>query len=544
LAGVSGPCPSCRAPIQAPYPTPPSAPPALTQPTYPQQSPVYTPPSQPVYQQPIQAPAPQHPPLSQPQQPAYQGQQPVYPQQQPVYTPPQQTYQQPAPLPQPTAYAQPQPVQAPPPQPDYYQPPPIPTQYQPTQQPVPAAMPQADYQQPVQPAPQYVDYAALPVVNPIPVSAPVVAQVADVTPTPVSTPAVLRPEPRQLPVRASHGEQPVAKQMPEPSRSSGGSSKSNPLPRHPHQRGPLARSFILLLFLAAAVGIAYGVRTVLNNQTKVPPSTKNTESTVRTILPEDAPPKKTELPAQEMVPSLPVPAPEQPSIIEPAPPFPEGMEPEEPGKAADKVLEKFLAAKSLPERLGLIETKTPEAELAKSCLASPLPPASFLTEARETNAVERVTDIYYNVDFDAENNTKNLQTILVRTRGSGDPKVVVDPFLDSYGGRLAAYAKTPSDKAGVFQVIISAVASCYDERVPNREKKLTLKLLPRDQTKEIASAYFGRQSKIGMMLEDGTYSLGYGRAKACTVLLRWNTEDNAATPYLEAIDLKRLDWNP
>ncbi len=333
--------------------------------------------------------------------------------------------------------------------------------------------------------------------------------------------------------------------MPEPTKhTSDANLKPKPLPRHPRQRGPLVRSLMALLFLIATLGIVYGVRTVLNNQTKVPPSTKNTASTVRTILPENAPPKKSERPSEEMVPSLPVPAPEQPTIIEPAPSFPEGMEPEEPGKAADKVLENFLTAKSLPERLALIETKTPEAELANSCLASPLPVASFLTEARETNAVERVTDIYYNVDFDAGNNTKNLQTILVRTRGLSDPKVVVDPFLDSYGGRLAAYAKTPSEKAGVFQVIISAVASCYDERVPNREKKLTLKLLPRDQTKEIASAYFGRQSKIGMMLEDGTYSLGYGRAKACTVLLRWNTEDNAATPYLEAIDLKRQDWNP
>lgn len=221
------------------------------------------------------------------------------------------------------------------------------------------------------------------------------------------------------------------------------------------------------------------------------------------------------------------------------------MEPESPGKAANDVLDKFLAAKSLPERLSMIETKTPESELVKSCLAAPLPAASnVLTEAQESNTVERVTDIYYNVDFDAGNQQTNPQTILVRSRGTAAPKIVVDPFLDSFGGRLAAYAKAPSDKAGVFQVIVSAVASCNDERVPNREKKLTLKLLPRDNTKEIARAYFGRQSKIGTMLEDGTFSLSYGKAKACTVVLRWNTEDNPQTPYLEAIDLKRLDWNP
>jgi len=46
------------------------------------------------------------------------------------------------------------------------------------------------------------------------------------------------------------------------------------------------------------------------------------------------------------------------------------------------------------------------------------------------------------------------------------------------------------------------------------------------------------------MLEDGSYSLSYGNAKACTVLLHWNTDEDPAKPYLEAVDLIRLDWNP
>lgn len=303
-----------------------------------------------------------------------------------------------------------------------------------------------------------------------------------------------------------------------------------------------------LLFLTLTIVLILGVWKVLKIQGSETSGNKGklTESTVLSILPENKPaPQAPAVPAQETAPPLPVPAPELPSIIKPVPTLPEGIEPETPGKSANDVLEKFLAAKSLPERLSLIETKTPEAELVKSCLAGPLPsPSNLLIEAQESNPVEQVTDIYYNVDFAAGNNLTNNQTILVRTRGSGKPKIVADPFLDSFGGRLAAFTKTPSDKSGTFQVIISAVASCNDERVPNREKKLTLKLLPRDNTKEIARAYFGRQSKIGTMLEDGTYSLSYGKAKACTVVLRWNTEDNPQTPYLEAMDLKTLDWNP
>ena len=193
----------------------------------------------------------------------------------------------------------------------------------------------------------------------------------------------------------------------------------------------------------------------------------------------------------------------------------------------------------------MIETDTPEAELAASCLAGPLPPApTMLLEFQESNPMEKVVDFYYSVDFKTDDGRVNPQTILVRTRGNGTPKVVVDPFLDLFGGRLAAYAAKPGEKAGVFQVIASALATCTNADVPNREKKLTLKLLPRDNAKEIAEAYFSKISKIGEMLEDGTYSLSYGKAKACTVMLRWNTEEDPKMPYLEALLIKNLDWNP
>lgn len=332
--------------------------------------------------------------------------------------------------------------------------------------------------------------------------------------------------------------------MPERSRSAQTSNDPLPLARHPHLRTRLTRLLLPLLFLTAAGAMVFGVRTILNNQPKdaYPKDSVKPES-VMPILPESSRPPQE--PEQTIIPTLPVPVPEQPSITEPPQAPPAELEPTTPGMVAMEVLEKFLAAKTLAERLPMIETQTPEAELAKSCLAGPLPATSRIEiDAQESNAVEQVVDFYHNVDFDADDKPINPQTILVRTRGTGAPKVVVDPFLDSFGGRLAAYAKTPSDKAGVFQVTISAVASCNDEHVPNREKKLTLKLLPRDNAKEIARAFFGRQSKIGMMLEDGTYSLSYGKAKACTVMLRWNVEDRPETPYLEAIDLKTLDWNP
>ena len=243
--------------------------------------------------------------------------------------------------------------------------------------------------------------------------------------------------------------------------------------------------------------------------------------------------------------AIPTPPANQATLIEPPPNLPPEIEKKSPGMEALGILEKFVAAKSLSERLPLIETKSPENELAATCLAGPLPPApKMLLEFQESTAVEGVVDFYYNVDFEMEDGKPNPQTILVRTRGGVGPRVVVDPFLDLFGGRLAAYAAKPSEKAADFQVIVSAVATCMDPKIPNREKKMTLKLLARDNTKEIALAYFGKMSKIHEMLEDGTYSLKYGEAKSCTVMLRWNTEDNAEYPYLEAIALKALDWNP
>ena len=352
--------------------------------------------------------------------------------------------------------------------------------------------------------------------------------------------AAVRPEPRQLPQRASNGE-PVSKPMPVPMGGGRSGSAAPPPGRHPRARSRFGRFVMLAGFLLGATALIFGVASVLRNQTKGDLLKNTAQAPAETILTRSAVAPE---PAIERLPSLPVTAPEQPSIVQPVPDLPEGLEAKSPNDYAEEALAKFLAAKTLAERLPLLETKTPGPELAASALAGPLPLASHTAEAVENNPVEQVADFYHKVEFDAGENRKKAQTILVRIRGSSPAKIVTDPFLDTYGGRLAAFAKAPSDKSGVFQVIVWPLASCFDERVPDREKKLTLKLLPQEDSKEIAMAYFSRQSKIAEMLEDGTYSLSYGRAKACTVVLRWNMEENPDMPYLEAIELKRLDWNP
>jgi hypothetical protein len=308
---------------------------------------------------------------------------------------------------------------------------------------------------------------------------------------------------------------------------------------------------ILVIILAAAGVLAYKILPLVMEPPAASSSLLPEPPAVQLAEKITAPPA--EDPIVDMEPEPLSPDSSQPPVSEDSqpqvsgevePPLPEGFEPHSPWKDAEAVLKKFLSAQSLAERQPLMETQASAEELASSCLAEPLPAVLKMTpELRESNPETSVVDCFFTVDFDSTRRINQPHTILVRTRDSNAPLVVADPFLDSYGGRLAAYAATPTDKSGVFQVVVYAVASCTDPKIPNRDKKLTLKLLSSDNTQEIARAYFGRQSKIAEILEDGNYSLTYGNAKACTVMLRWNTEDNPDRPYLEAIAIKSLGWS-
>ncbi|QTN33402.1 hypothetical protein HZ994_14115 [Akkermansiaceae bacterium] len=243
-------------------------------------------------------------------------------------------------------------------------------------------------------------------------------------------------------------------------------------------------------------------------------------------------------------PALPVGEPSMPVIGDAGDASTPAEQPVDGGIAALELLEEFLGMKSLEERMPHIETKRPEEDLIGSPLDGPLPEVLGTTvDVREINSIEQTVDYYYHVVFATADGGQDPQTMLVRTRGTSPPKVVVDPFLDLFGGRFARYAEKPSEEADTFQVIVSAGAFCYDD-VPGADKKFTLDVLATDHTKEIAKAYFGKQSKIGAMLRDENSGFTYGLAKPCTVFMRWNMEEDPEKPYLEALDIKALNWNP
>ena len=382
------------------------------------------------------------------------------------------------------------------------------------------------------------------------------------SPQPItSNPSILRPEPRQLPAAGPESAPNPARMRSNPSGVARSRAGGPGPPPQRHHRNRLMRLLVPITFLCIALGVIYGVKSFLqkdHNQNASSATSqlgkKHEEPAVKTILePEDN--KIAPLAENKETPNLPPEGPTMPAnsdstanptaanpttTTDPATAIP----PVDGGIAALALLEKFLAMKTLEERMPHVETKRTEPELAASILSAPLPAVTKITvDIRESNAIEKLTDYYYHVDFEAGENAQNLQTMLVRTRGTSPPKVVVDPFLDLFGGRFARYAEKPSSDAGTFQVIISAGAFCYDD-VPGADKKFTLKILSRDDSKEISKAYFGKRSKIGYMLEDESSGLAYGQAKACTIFMRWNTEEDPEKPFLEALDIKALNWNP
>jgi len=316
------------------------------------------------------------------------------------------------------------------------------------------------------------------------------------------------------------------------------------------------RLFIPVVYVASAVGVVYGIISYMKAHEPPPrapattfPNGRDPSSTVREIQPED------HLPLAPLEPDES--APVYPPPIDPAPQVDPSSSPDtkpSPAAASLKVLEDFLNASTLAERLPHLEGRTPTEELEKSCLAKALPErlsvqplmASRGSDVIEiNNPVENFTNFVFKVTFAKPGGNKESYDILVRQRGTQPPKVVTDPFLDLFGGRLHKFATEPGEgKQGTFQVLVSAYKTCNDTSIPNYEKKISLKLGGADVGKEITTAYAGKASVIGEMLDNDQSGLGWGRSKTCTILLNWNTKDDPARPYLEAIAIKSLNWNP
>ncbi len=207
-----------------------------------------------------------------------------------------------------------------------------------------------------------------------------------------------------------------------------------------------------------------------------------------------------------------------------------------------QVLAKFLSSVSLEERLPLMMTKTPEEDLMVSCLSSGLLPVkSIKLDFKETLPDSNSVNHYFAVGFENGEQVDD-HLILVRVVGEQGPRVVADPFLDVYGGRLQQFASGPAAGLIDVEVMVSPLAACSDETIPNPTQKRTLQLMGAEYGEVLANAHFGRSSEIEKLLKDGTYRLSYGNPVPAVVTLRWNRTENATTPFLEAVEIKGFQW--
>jgi hypothetical protein len=220
---------------------------------------------------------------------------------------------------------------------------------------------------------------------------------------------------------------------------------------------------------------------------------------------------------------------------------PEGMNVQALVQEAGLILTQFLQAKSLEERLPMIETETPQAELKDSVLSLKLPlGGKFQMTETIFNKLEGFTDVLFEVPFNAGAD-KKMEILMVRTRGSQLPKVVVDAFLDGYGGRLRNFISSPEEGEHQFRTLMSVFDFCSSSVIPSAENKKTVKILATRGGGDIAKAYFGKFSPLGKKLE--RLGMKYGRTTAVTLTLRWNRQEDPARPFLELIDVKSLNWD-
>jgi hypothetical protein len=298
----------------------------------------------------------------------------------------------------------------------------------------------------------------------------------------------------------------------------------------------LLRSLAPLMFLGAILVLIYGVMKFLKKQDRVFTPPKQVVAT--------ADPAQAGAGAPPLVPP-PMPEPAETLRVSAEPALAQSEQARTLARDALVVLEEFLKAKNLDQRLGIIETREKEDQLVTTILSAPLPEyRNLYMESQKSFPVEKIVDVFYSLEFIRADGSADPQLVVVRKRGDASPKVLVDPFLDLYGGRLAAYASAPQGMGASFHAIVYPLPSCNDPRIPDRQKKLTLRLLPHGNSDKMILAYASRISKIGDMLSRESYDLSYGKAQPCVVLLGWNTEEEEDEPYLEALDIRAANWNP
>lgn len=213
------------------------------------------------------------------------------------------------------------------------------------------------------------------------------------------------------------------------------------------------------------------------------------------------------------------------------------------GHSPIELLSAFLRAQSLLERWPMIISQSKPESLLDTPLDGLMPePKQVELEYQDPNSEAGYTDHVFAVGFVDGGGDQPLHRMVVRQRPGRAPKVLADPLLDLWGGKLRDFASQVREGDAEFDAVVTVLARCSDEGVPYRKRKMTLKLMERDHDGEIARAFFSRDGAVAKLLDDGSFRLGYGKSVSCRVKLRWNCKEDPKKPWLEATEITRFGW--
>jgi len=424
------------------------------------------------------------------------------------------------------------------------------TQIQAPLQPLPASGPAPQTAAPSAPATPPVP-APIPADTPAPAAPPPAAaapplpsgvfQAPPQTPPPAETPRTnlppkrtpqsIRPEPRNRPERpAPAAIQPRLNPGDTPAPTPRRRSRST---RHVAGRGRVARIAIPAAVAAASAAIVYTLLSLFSDDPPPPPDTSRGG--------DPAPAGAESHPVADTGTS-----PETPPASSP----PDDASPASGDTAnasleAQRLLERFLTVDTLNARLRKITPRLPPAELRGGVLDGPLPAISSIRSlAPQRFPHDDLVSHPFVVTFEDPDRGAFDHTLVVHARPDRESKVAVLPFLDLFGGRLADFAAEPMPDPATFRAVIEPIPRCFEEDIPDPDKKFTYKLSAADGAREITRAYASKFSDLAEQLYERDSPIRWGIRVRATVTLRWNREENPDRPYLELTEIQSLDWRP
>ena len=212
---------------------------------------------------------------------------------------------------------------------------------------------------------------------------------------------------------------------------------------------------------------------------------------------------------------------------------------------ASKVLEEFLTATTLEERLQLMlpSSRTAE-ELQAGPLSKPLPDIiTFKPDIINTKVKDGLQEYYFIVALENEASSNHATVIIVQLSQWDKthlPKVNTDAFLDLYENVPASAAASPFEGSRTIKALISHSSYCFDENVPNPGKKATIRFHGSRSKKTLAEALISQQSELYRNLAS---SIPVGINVPLTLTVSWNKTEDPERPYLEVVRIAAKSWN-